>query len=698
MFTCRALMLSGVLLAVVGFAGRARSADWEPVKDTPTHLQFAVQAAALKIAGMPPGKLPVDFSPAALGAVQRLAVKPAGFTLLRAALYSVSRTKKGRLPRYAASGALAYLSPLGQRAVVAYTLLYALQPHRLRIEFASFAPVVAKKPIVMMYLLPATVRAPDQPGLDTLLGQIAEHAYDLHKLPELPDGDYLLAGVVFDWLPDAIPMELWISDKDKGLDPPLDRTTPANFNGWRVYLRHVTLKLKEHPKYYAKFAWTNGANSLIASEPITRPGGSAEKPSTDFDGTWTMTQTCAPVGATLGYTNRFVVNVTNGAFHGEGGIRDQPGWITVDGKISSDGAVAIKAGGLIGGDPARLAGNAPIGSRFAYDAQGRISGTSGTGKRLSGRACDWAFVKRVATPGTIADISGDWSTADGRIVAVKQNGDKVNWTSCCKPGHEDLVVEITGRFDGKTVVGNYHYRENQAEGRGTVTYTLNGERLEGTWKSPDGKRSFTAMLIRHTSTSPRGIGGKWTTVSGHTVTLTQNGNEVRWTTCCRQSHPNWRADISATFDGQNLVGLYHWRDGDQQGNGTVSYTLHGNELHGMLERRGKEPYHSVLTRQLGSDNALAGGWRLDDGRRIQIKQTGNQVSWDVHGGAGHESRVGTVSCVFDGKELVGIYQFTEGTGTGRGTVHMTFDGDRLSGMLSSLDPPGQTRHTVITRQ
>ena len=601
MLTLRALILLGALLTV---AGRAWGADWESVKDAPAHLQLAVQAAALKIAGNQPGKLPVNFSPAALGAVQRLAVKPVGFTLVRTVLYGVSMTKKGRVPRYAASGALAYLSPLGQRAVVAFTVLYALRPHGLRIEFASFAPVVSQKPIVMMYLLPGSISErdllPANPRLEMLLGQIAEHAYDVHKPSELTDGEYLLAGVVFDWLPDPIPVNLWISDKPDGIDPPLGPATPANFGGWRVYLRRVTLKFTEHPKYYAKFGWTRGADSLMASEPI--PAGRAT--GADFDGNWSITQVCPPVGDTLGYAFNFAVQVSGGLFHTEEGVKGQPGSWSLEGKIAPDGAVAIRVNGLISADKKHIAGNARPGTPFVFDVEGRIIDDRGTGKRKSARHCDWTFVKQAT--GQVTDISGPWSTTDGRIVAVKQNGNRVTWRSCCRPGHEDLVVTVSGTFDGKTLNGTYLYREGQTEGSGIATYTLNGDRLEGRWQMPDGK-NFGAALIRARGEAPANLAGKWTTVSGRTVALTQTGNQVTWTTCCLHSHPNWTADISATFDGKNLVGTFHWKDGDKQGNGTAAYVLNGNQLEGEIDMPGRsEPYRSMLTRQ--TEGSLAGKW------------------------------------------------------------------------------------------
>jgi hypothetical protein len=56
--------------------------------------------------------------------------------------------------------------------------------------------------------------------------------------------------------------------------------------------------------------------------------------------------------------------------------------------------------------------------------------------------------------------------------------------------------------------------------------------------------------------------------------------------------------ILGNFDGKNLVGTLHWRDGDAQGSGTVSYTLNGNEKAGAGNPPIREPARSVLTRQV----------------------------------------------------------------------------------------------------
>src|SRR5262249_48664557 len=149
-------------------------------------------------------------------------------------------------------------------------------------------------------------------------------------------------------------------------------------------------------------------------------------------------------------------------------------------------------------------------------------------------------------------------------------------------------------------------------------------------------------------------------------------NQVTWTTCCRRSHLNWIADISATFDGKNLTGTFHWRDGSKQGNGTVSYVLKGNQLEGELDTPGKEPYRSVLTRQ--ADGNLDGKWATQSGGIVTLTQNGNQVSGTECCRPGHPNWSGDVSGAFDGKNFVGVFHFREGDKQGIGTFMYVLNG------------------------
>lgn len=422
--------------------------------------------------------------------------------------------------------------------------------------------------------------------------------------------------------------------------------------------------------------------------PIAPPApATAVVPSPAFDGTWSIAQVCPLAGSEPGYATEFIVQVSGGSFHGQYGVPGQPGSEAIDGMIAADGTVSIKASSLIG-DKAR---SARPGIPFVYDVAGHIGATGGTGKRLSARACDWTFAKQ---QGPAPDISGNWLTADGRIVEITQNGNQVSWTACCKPGHENLVVSVSGMFDGKHLVGTYHYREGSAEGSGTAVYVLAGDRLEGTWTAPDGTTE-SAALIRRRGEAVDDLAGKWTTVSGHTVNLIQNGDQVSWTTCCRQSHPNWVADITSTFDGKNLVGIFHWRDGERQGNGTVMYVLKGGtQLEGELDTPGKEPYHSMLTRQ--ADSSLSGKWTSQSGSTITLTQTGNQVTGSNCCRQGHPDFSGDVAGTFDGKNFVGVFHYRDGDDRGTGTFIYTLVDGRLEG--SSKVIGGTDQASVLTRQ
>jgi hypothetical protein len=269
--TRRALMLSAAALPATQLAWAAPTV---PLAQVPEHLELVIQAAEMKVAGRtPPGNQPqVEFAPAALAAFQRLAIKPRGFRLLRAALHGITTTTKGNIPRFAVDGAFTYVSTGARQAVIAFTLLYGIAGDRLRIEYASLAPVQATKPMVMLYLLPGSISeaelTPKPSSFEKTLGQIVERAYDLHHPPAFSSGDYLIAAAVFDWLPDSIPINLWISPNADQIDPPAGQNTVAYFGGWRIYLRRVNMDFAAAQTYYAKVAWSAPANALLLVSPI----------------------------------------------------------------------------------------------------------------------------------------------------------------------------------------------------------------------------------------------------------------------------------------------------------------------------------------------------------------------------------------------------------------------------------------------
>ncbi len=78
--------------------------------------------------------------------------------------------------------------------------------------------------------------------------------------------------------------------------------------------------------------------------------------------------------------------------HGERGTKGQPGWLQLDGKITSDGVGKFYANGLVGASEAAV-GHRPAGTDFGYHVDAKFSGDSGTGKRVEGRPCELTFAK-----------------------------------------------------------------------------------------------------------------------------------------------------------------------------------------------------------------------------------------------------------------------------------------------------------------
>jgi hypothetical protein len=120
----------------------------------------------------------------------------------------------------------------------------------------------------------------------------------------------------------------------------------------------------------------------------------------------------------------------------------------------------------------------------------------------STRATDSTAVATAAgpapgTPPAVTDLTGSWITQDGSTVQLTQSGNQVSWDYHGPTGHEALVGTISGTFDGKFLVGTFHYKEGDAVGNGTITLTIDGNRLVGGWvsTSPPGM-SGAASLIR----------------------------------------------------------------------------------------------------------------------------------------------------------------------------------------------------------
>ena len=153
-------------------------------------------------------------------------------------------------------------------------------------------------------------------------------------------------------------------------------------------------ELKKHP---TEIASTTPASSLPPSPSRAPP----------FDGVWLLKKVCSQLtDGTRGYAVEFVVEVKGGVIHGEAGVKDKPGWNTFDGKIQPDGSAWIKERAV----NAERVGQSPRGTPWAFDIFAQFDATRGTGKRVSGRQCDFTFAKKQVVAPT-PSVPGPMETA-----------------------------------------------------------------------------------------------------------------------------------------------------------------------------------------------------------------------------------------------------------------------------------------------
>jgi hypothetical protein len=112
-----------------------------------------------------------------------------------------------------------------------------------------------------------------------------------------------------------------------------------------------------------------------------------------FDGVWDTVLSCPNSNGALGYSFEFDATVKHGVLHAEKGAKDRPGWLQLNGKISSDGAAQIYASGLVGAAETAV-GHRPAGTQYGYHIEGTFSESSGSGHRVEGRPCTVMFTKK----------------------------------------------------------------------------------------------------------------------------------------------------------------------------------------------------------------------------------------------------------------------------------------------------------------
>ena len=118
-----------------------------------------------------------------------------------------------------------------------------------------------------------------------------------------------------------------------------------------------------------------------------------------FDGNWLTKLTCPPKGNTEGYTWQFPSIIQNSIFHGERGTTGQPGYLSIDGAIATNGAAKLTANGIVASREYARGVFAHQGESYSYDIKAQFQETTGTGARdqglgIVGRTCTFEFTKQ----------------------------------------------------------------------------------------------------------------------------------------------------------------------------------------------------------------------------------------------------------------------------------------------------------------
>jgi hypothetical protein len=128
--------------------------------------------------------------------------------------------------------------------------------------------------------------------------------------------------------------------------------------------------------------------AIVLAAPIA-----AQAQTAAFDGTWNVKLSCprAQDGA-KGYSRVFVAAVKNGHLLSVSGKEGEPGWQTLHGQIRPDGSASLILDGIVKNADYAV-GDSPRGKPFTYEVQATFDGSSGTGRRMSGRVCTFRFTR-----------------------------------------------------------------------------------------------------------------------------------------------------------------------------------------------------------------------------------------------------------------------------------------------------------------
>ena len=134
--------------------------------------------------------------------------------------------------------------------------------------------------------------------------------------------------------------------------------------------------------------------TLLAAATLALAMGAAAQ-ATGFDGAWNVTLACPSHSGeddAKGYTHRFPGTVTNGQKRAEHGQAGEPGWHLVTGRIAADGGATLQVDGIVNNENYAI-NNAQRGKAYKYKVRAQFDAASGSGERLTGRACHFTFAR-----------------------------------------------------------------------------------------------------------------------------------------------------------------------------------------------------------------------------------------------------------------------------------------------------------------
>ncbi len=119
----------------------------------------------------------------------------------------------------------------------------------------------------------------------------------------------------------------------------------------------------------------------------------ADGDASPYDGKWNVTLTCPPLHDdedAKGYVHRFPGEIRSGVLSATHGKEGEPGWHFLSGPIGGDGTAELTLHGLVN-NPEYAIHHAQRGKPYVYRVRARFEGSSGVGRRIGKRQCEFLF-------------------------------------------------------------------------------------------------------------------------------------------------------------------------------------------------------------------------------------------------------------------------------------------------------------------